>query len=158
MELPYRAAGDTTAKGILSLRLTGSEFVSWAMTGIMHRDTGDTTIAKWAVLGNPIDIYMPFIEDYDHVTVIPAALSPVSGGNNYRLAVSLYPYGDANKDRTVNIGDATYIINYVFRGGPTPIPVKESGDANCDGKIGVSDAVTIVNYVFRGGPAPCANR
>jgi len=65
-----------------------------------------------------------------------------------------YLAGDANGDGTVNIGDAVYVINYVFRGGPAPDPFS-AGDANCEGKINVGDAVYIVNYVFRSGPAPC---
>lgn len=61
--------------------------------------------------------------------------------------------GDANGDGTVNIGDAVFVVNYVFRGGPAPDPLS-AGDANCDGKINVGDAVYLVNYIFRGGPAP----
>jgi len=62
-------------------------------------------------------------------------------------------YGDANADGVVNVGDAVYIINYVFNGGAAPIPVV-SGDANCDGAINVGDAVFIINYIFKGGDAP----
>ena len=64
--------------------------------------------------------------------------------------------GDANADLMANVGDAVYIINYVFRGGPAPLPL-EAGDANCDLQANVGDAVYIINYVFRGGSAPCAN-
>jgi len=60
--------------------------------------------------------------------------------------------GDANSDGKINIGDAVYLINYVFK-GPAPKPVA-SGDVNCDGKINVGDAIYLVNYIFRGGPAP----
>jgi hypothetical protein len=65
-----------------------------------------------------------------------------------------YVCGDANGDGNLNIGDAVFVINYVFRGGPAPAPVY-AGDANCDGKVNVGDAVYMVNYIFRGGPAPC---
>jgi hypothetical protein len=61
--------------------------------------------------------------------------------------------GDANGDGTINIGDAVFIVNYVFRGGPAPDPI-EAGDANCDAKINVGDAVYLVSYIFRGGPPP----
>jgi hypothetical protein len=61
--------------------------------------------------------------------------------------------GDANNDGKVNVGDAVYIISYVFRGGPAP-PCLQEGDANGDGKVNVGDAVYIISYVFRGGPAP----
>jgi hypothetical protein len=62
--------------------------------------------------------------------------------------------GDVNNDRNVNVGDAVYLINFIFRSGPPPVFLPE-GDVNCDGKTNIGDAVYIVNYVFRGGPAPC---
>ncbi len=64
--------------------------------------------------------------------------------------------GDANNDTQVNVGDAVYIIGYVFRGGPAP-PILPTADANCDGNINVGDAVFIISYVFRGGPEPGCN-
>ncbi len=63
--------------------------------------------------------------------------------------------GDANGDCEANVGDAVYIINYVFKSGPAPEPLS-SGDANCDGECNVGDAVYMINFVFKGGPAPCA--
>ncbi|NMC44460.1 MAG: hypothetical protein GYA46_11130 [candidate division Zixibacteria bacterium] len=30
--------------------------------------------------------------------------------------------GDANGDGVINVGDAVYTINYIFRGGPAPLP------------------------------------
>jgi len=65
-----------------------------------------------------------------------------------------YICGDANGDRLINVGDAVFVINFVFRSGPTPAPL-EAGDANCDGSVNVGDAVYLVNYVFRSGPPPC---
>jgi hypothetical protein len=72
------------------------------------------------------------------------------------LAVNIeYPFvcGDANADSTVNVGDAVFLIAFVFNSGPAPDPVA-SGDANWDGDANVGDAVFIINYVFKGGPAP----
>lgn len=66
-----------------------------------------------------------------------------------------YICGDANRDDSPNVGDAVFIISFVFKGGPAPIPI-ESGDANCDGNCNVGDAVYIIGYVFKGGPDPCA--
>ncbi len=65
-----------------------------------------------------------------------------------------YICGDANKDGTVNVSDAVYVINYVFIGGDPPDPMA-AGDCNCDGSCNVSDAVWIINYVFVGGNTPC---
>ena len=62
--------------------------------------------------------------------------------------------GDANADQDVNVGDAVFIINYVFNGGPAPQPLL-SGHANCSGDVNVGDAVYLINYIFKGGLAPC---
>jgi C1A family cysteine protease len=64
-----------------------------------------------------------------------------------------YTPGDANGDRKINSGDAIFIINYIFRGGPAPAPTA-AADANCDLKITAGDAIYIISYIFRGGPAP----
>ncbi len=61
--------------------------------------------------------------------------------------------GDASGDVTINIGDAVYLINYIFKGGPAPDPLC-AGDANGDGTVNISDAVYLINYIFKGGPAP----
>ena len=61
--------------------------------------------------------------------------------------------GDANGDNGVNVGDAVFLINYVFKGGQPPNPLC-IGDANGDGGVNVGDAVYLIAYVFRGGPAP----
>jgi hypothetical protein len=64
--------------------------------------------------------------------------------------------GDANGDRTVNVSDVVYLINYIFGGGAVPA-VLRAGDPNCDGTINISDAVYLITYVFASGPPPCAN-
>jgi hypothetical protein len=61
--------------------------------------------------------------------------------------------GDANGDGEVNVGDAVFMIAYVFSGGPPPDP-ECAGDANGDGEGNVGDAVYLIAYVFNGGPPP----
>ncbi len=65
-----------------------------------------------------------------------------------------YVCGDANGDGMINVGDAVYIIGYIFRTGPAPTPLF-AGDANCDAKTNVGDSVYLITYIFRAGPAPC---
>jgi hypothetical protein len=63
--------------------------------------------------------------------------------------------GDANNDGQYNVGDAVYIVNYVFRNGPAPVPYAVfSGDPNGDCRVNVGDAVFMINRVFSFGPAP----
>ncbi len=64
-----------------------------------------------------------------------------------------YSPGDANLDGSVDIGDAVYLINYIFKGGPAP-EVPNWADVNADCAVNVGDAVYLVNYVFNSGPEP----
>jgi hypothetical protein len=64
------------------------------------------------------------------------------------------PRGNVNCDGQINVSDVIYIINYLFKGGPSPIPM-ENGDVNCDGKVNVTDVIYLLNYLFKGGPQPC---
>jgi hypothetical protein len=68
------------------------------------------------------------------------------------LSCCIHP-GDANNDGKVNVGDAVFVINYVFKSGTAPV-CKQAADANADGKINVGDAVFLINYVFKSGTAP----
>jgi len=67
-----------------------------------------------------------------------------------------FSFGDANDDTTVSIIDVVYLINYLFKNGPPPLPLL-NGDANCDCSIDIRDAVYLMNYIFRGGPPPCGD-
>ncbi len=69
------------------------------------------------------------------------------------LQTAAFTLGDANFDGTINIGDPVYLVNYIFKSGPTPIPYP-SGDANSDGSINIGDAVFLINYIFHSGPPP----
>ncbi len=61
--------------------------------------------------------------------------------------------GDANGDKTVDVGDIVFLIGHVFLGGICPCPIT-TGDATGDGTLNVGDIVYLVNYVFKGGPPP----
>lgn len=64
-------------------------------------------------------------------------------------------YGDVNGDGDeANILDLNYIVNRIFRGGPTARCAQES-DVNGDGVAqNILDLNFLVNRVFRGGAAP----
>lgn len=149
---------DTADRGIIEFILDGSDLVRWGLSAIFLRDGYDTTITDVSGWGNSVHLYFPYIEDYEKVIVIPAVVSKYLTENNYQLSTKIQPYGDANFDGDVNVGDAIYIVNYVFNGGNDPQPLFVAGDANCDGGVNIGDAVMLVNYIFNGGNMPCWDR
>jgi hypothetical protein len=72
------------------------------------------------------------------------------------LQLSQVSCGDADGSGAVEIGDAVYIINYIFGGGPAPNPML-TADADCSGSVSIADAVVVINYIFGGGPIPCSS-
>lgn len=72
----------------------------------------------------------------------------------FQFTAFRFKYGDPNGDGMINSADIVYLINYLFIGGPAPIPCLEAGDANCDGVINIADVVYLINHMFAGGPAP----
>ncbi len=63
--------------------------------------------------------------------------------------------GDCNVDGTVNILDLTFMVDFIFRGGPAPQPLV-MGNANCDGAdLNILDLTYLVDRIFRSGPLPC---
>lgn len=62
--------------------------------------------------------------------------------------------GDCNCDGAVDVADVVYLINYLFKNGPEPLPFLCVGDANGDGIVQVGDVVYLINYLFKGGETP----
>jgi hypothetical protein len=63
--------------------------------------------------------------------------------------------GDVQEDGQIDIVDIVYLVSYLFRAGPAPLPVPISADVQCDGNVTVADVVYLVNYVLKAGAAPC---
>jgi len=89
----------------------------------------------------------------DDIDPINTFYSGMLGNGRLNFIKAAYMEGDANGSGSINLGDVVFIVNYIFRDGPAPIP-PEAGDANCDSEISVGDAVYLVNFVFRSGPVP----
>jgi len=61
--------------------------------------------------------------------------------------------GDVDDGGSVNILDITYIINYLYKGGPPPNPI-QSGDGNGDLSLNLLDITHLINYLYRDGTPP----
>ncbi len=63
-----------------------------------------------------------------------------------------YP-GDVDNTGQINISDLTYLVSFVFQGGPAPYPVA-NGDVDGSCSIDVADVTYLTASLFQGGPAP----
>jgi hypothetical protein len=55
--------------------------------------------------------------------------------------------GDANGSGAVNILDITFVISYLYKGGPAPTCYAEA-DINCDCVVNILDVTTIILYLY----------
>ena len=61
--------------------------------------------------------------------------------------------GDADNSGRVNIGDVTFLINFVFVGGMAP-PCQDEADADGNNRVNIADVTYLISRIFSGGPAP----
>ncbi len=77
---------------------------------------------------------------------VGGAQLPPGGGDG-----EIFRRGDANRDGSVNIADAVYILQNLFAQGPE-ILCKDAGDSNDDESVNIADAVYILQNLFAQGP------
>lgn len=63
--------------------------------------------------------------------------------------------GDTNTDGVLTAADIIYLVGYVFKGGPAPMPAAESGDVDCSHAVTSADIIRLVGYVFKNADPPC---
>ena len=105
------------------------------------------------VTDNCPDIYNPSQEDYDLDGVGDSCDNCPEDYNPDQEDICSFICGDANSDENINILDITFLIAYLYMGGPAPDPV-ESSDVNNDGPINLLDITYLIAYLYQGGPAP----
>lgn len=139
--------GDAYAEQLLSAGGTGAH--TWSIVGTGLDGTGLALDASGSLSGTPTL--------NGTVAFTARATDAVGAYGDKALELTVlrsYLCGDANASDGIEIGDAVWLINYIFNAGAAPEPI-ESGDANCDGEINVADAVYLINFIFRSGPEPC---
>jgi len=94
---------------------------------------------------------------WDTVHVIDYATDIILSGGLCLDVCDCEP-GNANADPpdgVINIFDITYIISYLYLGGPNPIPYELcSCDANGDCVCNIFDITYIISFLYLGGPDP----
>lgn len=127
-------------------------------------NTGGTGAITWTDKNNDLAAIGLTIESDGAVTGVPtdtgsfvftAAAEDVCGSSDeQQLTLYIGPAyicGDANDDEAVNIIDVTFMIAYLYQGGPAPVP-PERADVNSDGSINIVDISATINYLYNGGP------
>jgi subtilisin family serine protease len=61
--------------------------------------------------------------------------------------------GDVNASGSITVGDAVYLVSYLFRSGPAPMN-PNTGDVDSTCNISSTDIIYLVSYLFKGGPQP----
>ena len=89
----------------------------------------------------------------------PGVIGTSQGTSLYSLQgyvnTAAFMHGDCDGNGSVGLADVIYLINYLFRDGPEPVPY-ETGDLDCPNNwIDIADVVYLINHLFRKGPAPC---
>jgi len=66
--------------------------------------------------------------------------------------------GVINSGNPIDVADLTYLVNYIFKGGPAAICEEEGNADGLDGGggmlINVADLTFLVDYLFKGGETP----
>jgi hypothetical protein len=57
--------------------------------------------------------------------------------------------GDVNMSGAVTSADVISMINFIFRGGPEPLPCEGAADVNCDARVTAADVIHMVNVLFK---------
>ncbi|MEA2030003.1 MAG: C25 family cysteine peptidase [candidate division Zixibacteria bacterium] len=129
----------TGGTGALAYSDKNGDFASWGLAisaeGLISGTPNDTGTVTFTV--HVEDGIGSFSEGVLSFQVVPA-----------------YICGDVNNDGSnISVADITYLVEYLFNGGPPP-PVIEAADVNSSDTVNVSDVTYLVAYLFNSGPAP----
>ncbi|MEW5922463.1 MAG: dockerin type I domain-containing protein [Candidatus Zixiibacteriota bacterium] len=62
--------------------------------------------------------------------------------------------GDVNIDGSINLLDITYLVRYLYKDGPEPVPKALAAEIDGSGNVNILDVAYLVNYLFKNGPPP----
>ena len=92
------------------------------------------------------DFPLYFIQEAQATELLHQALSD--------LGVLPFLCGDCDASSVVDLGDVAYLINYVYKNGFPPKPMR-AGDVNLDTVVELGDIVYLINYLYKDGNPLC---
>ncbi len=114
------------------------------------------------VLGSPLGDGRVVVIGFDYRDYTDASARLLSNAlRNVRLGeLPRFVRGDANSSGKVDLGDAIFILNFLFRGGHDP-RCFDAADVDDSAELGsqtpavtLADAVILLQWLFAGGPPP----
>ena len=141
----------------------------WSQNGYIYsynNITGDIYHSS----GNPIqvDLNCMTVVSFQDTTIFAGSFTDFvnvidsSGSNKARYAVGDGPShiafnylpGDADGDFNVNLLDISYLVNWLYKGGPAPRWPKWRGNADGDNAYNILDISYLIGYLYKGGTRP----
>lgn len=120
----------------------------WDLEWTLRMHRWNETQNQWELIGGYVDTALDFVSAAIDEPGVYAAFTT-------EVPCTIGMTGDVNLSGTIVSSDIVYLVNYIFKAGPEPLPCAASGDVNCDGEVKSSDIVYLVNYVLKAGAAPC---
>jgi hypothetical protein len=118
--------------------------------------------SSWSALGSGMNGQVRVLTTYESKLVVGGSFTKAGGKVSTYLAswskgsCPIAMTGDANASGIVSSADIIYLVNFVLKAEPAPIPCAATGDVNCSGGVvSTSDIIYLVNSVFKGGTPPC---
>lgn len=142
--------------GMLKLNFDGANIVKWGFSYIVFKnDSGLPVINCEVDLTGKTKCGIYDYANYDSIVFIPCVISQWQDDNSYLFDSEVLSFGDADGSGEMNIFDITYIITFLYLGGPDPKYDYYMGDVNCDGSVNIFDVSYLITYLYRDGPEPC---
>jgi len=139
---PWVGGGDSVAEDLHMIHVSGQFDIGEGDTLIfvkilaMEYDGGETGFL------NTIDKARKWIENRPYIWSWPIHIT----------TCCVVP-GDVTHNGIVNILDITYLIAYLYKGGPAP-PCLTEADATGNCIVNILDITYLIAYLYKGGPAP----
>ena len=164
-EYSYGDAFQETADGgyVISGATCGPEICELY---IVKTDAEGSRLWEKTIYGGDVDtagLSIQEISDGGYIvagSVGPASVTPrdiflLKLGTEPDGEVESFLRGDCNDDGSVDISDASCILNWLFLGG-LGLGCLASANTNADSGADISDATYLLNFLFLGGPSPVA--
>nr|MBN2276905.1 hypothetical protein [candidate division Zixibacteria bacterium] len=122
-------------------------------------DDSDGNLNGCAVIDGPGTVsdgfwkYTPVEDEIIDVTIRVTDECGESFDDSFHIAYTAFTCGDADGNNSINILDVTFLITYMYRNGPAPVP-PQAGDANGNSAVNILDATYLISYLYKSGPAP----